>query len=240
MINNNKYMQQIEIRSYQFSMEELAISTKAVTEMAKMDADMPIYDAFIEKEIQNLAPIASIKGGIALIDDIKVDREAVLLNGQSFKVGRQIAYDLKGSNKAALFLCTAGPEVSDRSHELMQKGELLEGYLVDVLGSITVEKAIEKIHRELIVTYKKFDINCTNRYSPGYCDWSVQEQTHLFSFFPSGFCDITLSDSCLMHPIKSVSGIIGIGEQVEYHPYRCDRCRSTNCVYRKVRAEQAH
>jgi hypothetical protein len=40
----------------------------------------------------------------------------------------------------------------------------------------------------------------------------VAEQHKLFSLLPPGICGITLSDSALMHPIKSVSGITGIGK----------------------------
>jgi hypothetical protein len=75
-------------------------------------------------------------------------------------------------------------------------------------------------------------LNITNRYSPGYCNWSVSEQKLLFSFLPDGFCGIKLNDSALMTPIKSISGIIGIGQNVKMNEYNCNHCGVKDCTYR--------
>jgi cobalamin-dependent methionine synthase I len=75
----------------------------------------------------------------------------------------------------------------------------------------------------------------TNRYSPGYCGWQVVEQHKLFQLIPDNFCGIRLTESALMDPVKSVSGIIGIGEKVKINPYTCRMCDMPDCVYRKVR-----
>ena len=72
----------------------------------------------------------------------------------------------------------------------------------------------------------------TNRYSPGYCGWKTSEQFMLFRIFPENFCGVRLTESALMKPIKSISGVIGIGSHVEYHEYHCDLCDAVNCMYR--------
>jgi len=38
-----------------------------------------------------------------------------------------------------------------------------------------------------------------------------------------------------MDPIKSVSGIIGIGENVRFNPYTCNLCDNKNCIYGNAR-----
>ena len=134
----------------------------------------------------------------------------------------------------AVFVCTAGPEINDRAKELNDKGELVEAYLIDILGSVMVEKAMDKIQEALRERMTVEGLKITNRYSPGYCDWNVSEQKMLFSFLPEKFCDITLSESCLMHPTKSVSGIIGIGEHVKFDKHVCHACSSVNCLYRNT------
>jgi hypothetical protein len=35
-----------------------------------------------------------------------------------------------------------------------------------------------------------------------------------------------------MQPVKSVSGIIGIGADVKFNPYTCRICEATHCLYR--------
>ena len=74
----------------------------------------------------------------------------------------------------------------------------------------------------------------TNRFSPGYCGWHVREQPDLFSLFPTPHpCGIHLTDSCLMVPIKSVSGVIGIGPNVKKLEYSCGLCDYKNCYKRR-------
>lgn len=51
---------------------------------------------------------------------------------------------------------------------------------------------------------------------------------------PDRPCGIELTESSLMYPIKSVSGIIGIGSRVERKPYGCTICRNTACYKRRI------
>ena len=75
-------------------------------------------------------------------------------------------------------------------------------------------------------------MSITNRYSPGYCVWHLKEQKSLFSLLPAEYCNITLTDSCLMQPIKSVSGLIGIGANGKQKTYLCSICELSHCLYR--------
>ena len=45
---------------------------------------------------------------------------------------------------------------------------------------------------------------------------------------------IALSESCLMHPIKSVSGVIGIGTTARRRAYGCVICQNKTCIYRRL------
>ena len=85
---------------------------------------------------------------------------------------------------------------------------------------------------ELEAVMKEAGFSITNRYSPGSCGWPVSDQQLLFSLFPDKYCGISLSDSSLMDPLKSVSGIIGIGRNVKKTAYTCDICDIENCMYR--------
>ena len=113
----------------------------------------------------------------------------------------------------------------------------MKGYVVDVVGSEIVEKAMDKIQENLASDMQTLGLGITNRYSPGYCDWQVSEQQKLFTFFPENYCGIRLSKTSLMYPIKSVSGLIGIGKNAERKGYSCDFCRMKDCLYRKKRTQ---
>ena len=79
----------------------------------------------------------------------------------------------------------------------------------------------------------KEGLNITNRYSPGYCGWDVSEQQKLFFLLPENCCGIRLTDSSLMLPIKSVSGVIGVGKTVRKTAYKCAVCDKEDCYLRR-------
>jgi hypothetical protein len=109
--------------------------------------------------------------------------------------------------------------------------------VLDVMGSIAASKAIDRMSDDLEVEVSRSEWHVSESYSPGYCDWDVAEQQKLFSFFPPGFLGITLSSSSLMSPVKSVSGIIGIGPGMKRNGYQCFLCNDTTCLYGKIRRE---
>jgi len=176
----------------------------------------------------------NIKASYALLD-MKYDKDfenQLIIGEQKFQTDRIITSQLKKADKAAVFLCTIGSEMEKWSKELYSTGESIMSYLVDVSASAIVEEAADLLHSHITKTMSDIDLNTTNRYSPGYCNWSVSEQSKLFTFFPKNICGVTLSESNLMNPIKSISGIIGLGKDVEYKEYLCDRCGIKDCTHR--------
>ncbi len=100
-----------------------------------------------------------------------------------------------------------------------------------------VENAADMMHHELKAEAAVRGKKITNRFSPGYCGWDVAEQHKLFTFFRDNFCGITLTESALMNPVKSVSGLIGIGRDVKYAAYQCHVCNDKNCIYRNRKSK---
>jgi hypothetical protein len=115
----------------------------------------------------------------------------------------------------------------------MAENDPLRAFITDTLGTVAVEKAMDRIHDSLRKSFESDGLHCTNRYSPGYCGWSVGEQQKLWKFLPEKYCGISLTESSLMLPIKSVSGIIGLGKQLRKNPYSCAICDLDNCIYRR-------
>ncbi len=132
----------------------------------------------------------------------------------------------------ALFIGTCGKEVENYSRQLMKEGHTLEGYIVDLIGSEIAENIAEYIHNEVEKDMASQGLKITNRYSPGYCKWPVSDQQQLFRLLGESNCGVNLTDSSLMIPVKSVSGIIGIGQEVENAGYSCDICETDHCIYR--------
>ena len=152
-----------------------------------------------------------------------------------FHPGPIITNQLKGSEALCWFVATAGLEFESFQHHLTQEGDMLRVYLANEIGSMIAEKTADRMEELLQEQLTPKGLYRTNRYSPGYCGWHVKEQPILFELFrpkASGFsldttptpCDIHLTESCLMIPIKSVSGVIGIGHNVRKREYTCNLC----------------
>jgi len=224
----------------------------------------------INEITEEFLPLGDIKAEYRVFNEISLSREnkTLQIEGITFNIKPIISRQIKEAEEAALFICTAGPVIGEMSRSSMKGGDLLKGYVYDVIGSEVVEAAADMMQEELLkevavcgmkITnrfspgYCGWDVaeqhklfsffkdnfcgmKITNRFSPGYCGWDVAEQHKLFSFFKDNFCGITLTESALMNPIKSVSGIIGIGRNVRYTAYQCKLCGDKNCIYRNKKS----
>jgi hypothetical protein len=190
--------------------------------------------ALIAEVSAELMLLEEIRAEYRIIDDIAIGTDAGTLKVQevTFSPGRTVSGQIREAEKVALFVCTAGATVSDRSRCSTADAHLLKGYVYDVTGTMVVEKAADMMLRELRRTMEAGGYGITNRFSPGYCGWDMAEQHKLFIFLRDNYCGVTLTESALMKPVKSVSGIIGIGRKVRFAPYNCSLCDDKNCLYR--------
>ncbi|MFP4059149.1 MAG: vitamin B12 dependent-methionine synthase activation domain-containing protein [Bacteroidota bacterium] len=196
------------------------------------------FPMYLDEFLHNIDDFCQLRGGYRVISTPAFDQEnkTITLEGIKFDVEKVVFHQLRKAEKMAVFACTAGENIEKHSRTLMKTGDMLAGYILDVIGSLAVEKAMDIIQENLKQKLSKEELKITNRYSPGYCEWNVNEQHKLFSLLPENFCGIKLSSTALMHPIKSVSGFIGIGKEVNFNNYTCKFCNSKNCIYRKLNA----
>lgn len=188
---------------------------------------------------EELRLMGDIRAEYRIFNNIKFDRDEkrIGVEGVVFAVRPIVYRQIKDADELALFICTAGPAIGEMSRRSMKEGDLLKGYIYDVIGSGVVENAADMMQEELKAEAAARGKTITNRFSPGYCGWDVAEQHKLFGFFKENFCGITLTESALMNPVKSVSGIIGIGKDVTYAPYQCHMCDDKNCIYRNRKSK---
>jgi hypothetical protein len=198
------------------------------------------FSELIDEIISHLPDKCKIKAGycIAEIDKNKAKADGLKASDKFFKMDKIVTGQLSKAEWIAFFVCTIGPGMEQWSKKCLEKGDPATAYLIDTVASNTVENVADSLHDLISREMDKKGLKVTNRYSPGYCDWSVSEQHLLFSFFPKNFCEITLTDSSLMLPIKSISGVVGIGKDVKWKEYLCDKCGMKDCTYRSKRKKK--
>jgi hypothetical protein len=226
--------------TFQINFDDLNLDVVKIERIIgfKQGESPEIVSKLISEVLTEAKIIRSIKAEFRIFDNIVFDvsQWSISIFDQLFRLGKIIYNQIKKSDSAALFLCTAGEEFGIRSTKAMKNGDLLRGYIYDVLGSEIVETAAELMQNMLEERMVLSGRNITNRFSPGYCGWDVADQHKLFSLMPDNFCGIRLNESALMDPVKSVSGIIGLGENVKRRPYTCSFCDMQDCIYRNKRA----
>jgi hypothetical protein len=201
-------------------------------------ASAPVV-ATTQELLQSTEDLWSIEGGCVVYPAISLDRSQhhIDIRGVTFDVGKVVCGQLTGAEAMAVFVCTAGSGIEHMSRRLMSSGDPFTGFIADTLGSLVVENAMDRVQAQLALAMQARGLRITERYSPGYCGWRVDEQKNLFSLLPPDFCGVRLTESALMQPIKSVSGFIGLGATVTRRPYTCRLCDLEDCLYRRLRSD---
>jgi len=225
--------------TFQFNYKDLDIDLKQIGKVLGYGEgdDQEIVNTVVEEILNEPELFDNIKAEYKIYNNIEFVNSDKSLNisDVNFNIHKIVFGQLKKADSLAVFLSTAGEEISIRTRKAMAEGDPLTGYIYDIFGTIVVDAAADRMQSKLEETILSAGKKITNRYSPGYCGWNVSEQHKLFRLVPDNFCGIRLTDSALMDPVKSISGIIGIGESVRYNPYRCSLCEMKDCVYRELK-----
>lgn len=170
---------------------------------------------------------------------LDVKEKTLEVYGRIFQVGRIITAQLRGSEAYAFFVATSGVEFERFQRDLEKEGDMLRVFIADSMGSVIAEKTADIMERWLQIYINAKGWKHTNRFSPGYCGWHVSQQQMLFSLLGvKEPCGVHLTDSSLMIPIKSVSGIMGLGPKVRKLEYTCGLCDYSKCYKRRLRIKK--
>lgn len=189
----------------------------------------------IENTIQMIKKLSTFKAGYVLFNTktIEDNPSGIFIQDIFLSTGNLISQQLSNCALIAVFACSIGTEIESYIEKLINDGEITKGYIADTIASMTTDNLAQNVHTHIHSKFKKKGLKITNRYSPGYCNWDVSEQHKIFSMLPDNFCGISLTESSFMLPKKSVSGIIGIGANVKFNEYLCEKCISKDCTYRQ-------
>jgi len=195
----------------------------------------PPVPEIIDELFAEAGSYVSPAGGYLIVDGLVIrdDGAGISFGRKVFATGTTIAHQLRGAEDVAVFVCTAGPGVTEWAKRIAEE-DLMRSYIIDALASCCVERTAEKLEAIVTEAASRAGKQVTKHYSPGHCRWPVSDQYALFSLLPKDFCGVRLTESSLMVPVKSISGIIGIGMNVQKSSiHQCELCEMTTCFRRK-------
>jgi len=157
------------------------------------------------------------------------DPETVELAGIAFR-SRVLRRNLDRAQKVFPYIMTVGPELEKAASS---SGDLLKQYYLEEIANIILETGASWLADQL---KDRWGFPSLSNMSPGSLeDWPITEQPKLFSLFgdTERMIGVKLTDSLLMVPRKSISGIFFPSEEGFMSCRLCPReiCPSRRAVY---------
>jgi hypothetical protein len=223
------------IRFFDVPLSEIPLNIKELFLLMGYGSHVPGQDILnmVEEMLLDLRDRCKPHFGYMMQQWKIIDRARLGIAHAVLNTGRIITAAMREADQFILFTSTAGHEFDRWLKQTGQEDDIVKTFVANTLGSVIVESTVSLLMKKLAQAAANEGLHISNNYSPGYCDWLLSEQKILFSLFPPDITGIQLTDSCLMLPIKSVSGLVGIGRNVKKRPYGCEICKMATCVKNK-------
>lgn len=149
---------------------------------------------------------------------------------------KKITSFISGASHLVLFLVTIGDNIESQASLLTSGKDPLKGYLLDRIGSFAVESMADNLEKRLRKDYGLKKKSLSSRFSPGYCDWPIEDQFKMAAVLDFSKAGVTLTDGCMMVPKKSISAIAAVGDEGVFKDLitSCDICEIKDCDYKRV------
>jgi hypothetical protein len=139
--------------------------------------------------------------------------------------------------RLALYTATLGEEVSREIAALFEVDDYALGYVLDALASCAADGLSRILAKRYVAALVvRGEVPADSRaldYSPGYCGWDISGQRALFARLRPAEIGVAINESCLMRPLKSVSGVIAVGpasiHRIEPAYACCATCGERSC-----------
>lgn len=218
--------------------EELPLDTKEIYLLMGYDNHLPDsrVTELVNRILDEISRLVAPRCGYILRQGKVEGKESLCIGNIQFNPGRIITLAMKGASFYAFFTATIGRQFDEYCKRLKESDDILSSFIADTIGSVLAEATVLWLMYKLTEIAEIEGMKISNNYSPGYCDWALVEQKKLFELFPKDITGVYLTDSSLMLPIKSVSGIVAVGPEIKKRAYSCNICKMTTCVRnRKLR-----
>lgn len=168
------------------------------------------------------------------IFELSLESDGMLRIGKLEIYSKNLSRNMKGCREAVVLGATLGVGVD----MLMKRYSLTDMARVVVLQACAaamleeyLDECQEKIEQELSMEGKYL----RPRFSPGYGDFTIEHQGMILKMLDCAkTIGLTMTDSYMLTPVKSVTAVIGIsGDQEPCHRKGCEACEKIDCIYRR-------
>jgi len=188
------------------------------------DGDLSEIEPLVDVALTLIEPRALYK--VRYIDE-KLD-DAVIVDGMRL-TSRVLRKNLDQAERVFPFVITLGRKLGEKQ---TVSSDLLENFYLDTIGNVALNSARKQLRHHV---KSKFAVEKISSMAPGsLADWPIEEQGPLFKLLGGVETSIgvQLTDSLLMLPAKSISGIF-FPTAVSF--VSCQLCPRKRCESRKAK-----
>ncbi|HVP40085.1 MAG TPA: hypothetical protein VMS93_12985 [Candidatus Saccharimonadales bacterium] len=173
----------------------------------------------------------------ALVGEIEAPAFAKVYRGEGRNApATPLAGIFPRAERLALFVATVGGAVTARIRAGFDGNQPAFAAMLDSVASAAADRLTLLLGERALAEGAAGGGLRVLGYSPGYCGWHVSGQRALFGFLAPEEIGVRLNPSCLMDPLKSVSGVLVVGPPdihrfAPKYPF-CAECRDRPCLGR--------
>jgi hypothetical protein len=167
--------------------------------------------------------------GVAYVSKCSLNK--IEIDGIEFR-SRVLAKNLKRIERVFPYVLTIGDSLENtaRSSE-----SIIRRLVLETIGDLALGSGLEHVQRHIS---EQYGLERTSNMGPGQLDWPIEQQRELFSLLGhvKDTIGVTLTESLMMMPRKSISGIIFPTEETFIS---CQLCQRNKCPSRKAPFDSA-
>ena len=136
--------------------------------------------------------------------------------------GSSIGRHLTGCCKVIVMAATVGEAIEKQVTKSFEEGRYSFSVLLDAAATAAVEQVADAMEKTIHNEVKRLGLAMKWRFSPGYGDWPIQQQTEILQLAGGSQIGISLTESLMLMPRKSITAVIGL-----YYPDAVPNCNGS-------------
>lgn len=142
--------------------------------------------------------------------ELAVSENKCIVGGTEIS-SEKLAKNLSDCNRVIMLGATIGSEV-DKLIRTTSFTDSAKACVLQATGAMFIEEFVNSFNNKIDLEAESSGKKTKQRFSPGYGDLSLETQKLFFKFLNCSKIGLTLMDTLIMAPEKSVTAFIGIGD----------------------------
>ncbi len=222
-----------------YNAQILKIDTAETRRYAGMRNTADFDDEMLESFCEDARLFLDVKG-IWQVYDYDGEKNFVMSDPVFEIKGDSIINHLKDCEKVVCLAVTVGDRIEQEVTAEFKNGGYACAMIMDAAATTAVEQAADSMEKVIAQEVAKEGFKTIWRYSPGYGDWSLNEQKNFFKISDAKEIGMRLSPMMMLMPRKSITAIIGLKktsageEKISAEKKSCEDCGQVDCQARKI------